>query len=46
MFILSLTFPFFMTLVVYAMEDKYEERNENFLDLINYTDTMSDFEDK
>lgn len=46
MFILNPTSSFLMTLVVYALENRYEERNENFLDLINYTDPMSDFEDK
>ena len=35
-----------MTTVVYAMANRYEERNENFLDLFNYTDIMSEFEDK
>ena len=46
MFILRPMFGFFMTSVTYRMESRYEERTENFLDFINYTDLMSDFEDK
>ena len=46
MFIINLAIPSAMTLVVYTMENTYEERTENFLDFINYLDPMSDFEDK